>query len=97
MTTSLRLDPIFYKSKLKLINFVMTLYCLTEQNRTNVQINNKVSLPQENYKDTTRSSSTVIQYYYIYCSMNIRKMIINIKINIINNTLVTKFHLPIIT
>ena len=47
----LRFGTIFYKSKLKLINFVMMVYCFTKWNRKNAQTSNKESLPQNNYKD----------------------------------------------
>ena len=43
---------IFYKIKLKLINFVMMVNCFTQQNITNAYAINKESLPQENYKDS---------------------------------------------
>ena len=35
LTTLLRFSTVFYKSKLKLVNFVMMLYCFTEPNKRN--------------------------------------------------------------
>ena len=47
----LRFGTIFYKSKLKLINFVMMVICLTEHNRTKAKTSNTKSLSQEKSKD----------------------------------------------
>ena len=58
ITTSLRFGTILYQTKLKLINFIMLVYCFTERNRTNAQTSNKASLPQENYKDITMLGTT---------------------------------------
>ena len=42
-----KIDTMFYKSKLKLIKFDVMVYCFTELNITNIQKENKASLPQE--------------------------------------------------
>jgi hypothetical protein len=59
VTTSLRYGTILYDAKLKLINFNCLVYCFTEKNRTNCQISNEASLPQENYQGRTTSISMV--------------------------------------
>ena len=48
LTTPLKISTMFYKTKLKLLEFVMMLYCFTKLNIRNTQKRNKSSLPNKN-------------------------------------------------
>ena len=76
VTTSLRYVTILYDAKLKLINYICLVYCFTAKNRTNCQISNKASLPQENYQDRTTSSRTILRWFKFFrwiCVKDYRK------------------------
>ena len=62
-TPPLRFSTMFYKTKLKLIRFVMILYCFTELKIRNTQKRNKASVPHENRKGFYYHN---LSYYHCY-------------------------------
>ena len=67
LTTSLRFGTIIYKSRLKLIDFVMLVYCFTERNRTNAQTSNEAFLLKRTMKTEQR---VVSQWFMVFRSLD---------------------------
>ena len=66
LKTSMKYGTILYQSTIKLISSILLAYCFTERNRNHSQTSNEASLPQENYKDRTLSSTTIRRWYNFF-------------------------------